>query len=170
MFFPRVVVIVSCGGFLLHSICQAAITSKDECNKCSQWKIQSAETWGYVYRTDFLTGKRWAGAREETGRNVLCGVIKFDRRGRPAGAQKVHHAGHWLLVAAGWFHANRRTVSPHAVRLPWCAAHLLQLPCTFGTWVGWCSVGALYLPFFSISCCNRTHRGSSWRTTIRAAQ
>uniref|UniRef100_A0A182IAI4 Ionotropic glutamate receptor C-terminal domain-containing protein n=1 Tax=Anopheles arabiensis TaxID=7173 RepID=A0A182IAI4_ANOAR len=34
---------------------KAAITSKDECNKCSQWKIQSAETWGYVYRTDFLT-------------------------------------------------------------------------------------------------------------------
>ncbi|XP_053678178.1 ionotropic receptor 93a [Anopheles nili] len=34
---------------------KAAITSKDECNKCSYWKIQSAETWGYVYRTDFLS-------------------------------------------------------------------------------------------------------------------
>uniref|UniRef100_A0A182MEF6 Ionotropic glutamate receptor C-terminal domain-containing protein n=1 Tax=Anopheles culicifacies TaxID=139723 RepID=A0A182MEF6_9DIPT len=37
----------------LHMI-RTAITSKDECNKCSQWKIQSAETWGYVYRTDFV--------------------------------------------------------------------------------------------------------------------
>uniref|UniRef100_A0A182IKJ8 Ionotropic glutamate receptor C-terminal domain-containing protein n=2 Tax=Anopheles atroparvus TaxID=41427 RepID=A0A182IKJ8_ANOAO len=36
----------------LHMI-KTAITAKDECNKCSQWKIQSAETWGYVYRTDF---------------------------------------------------------------------------------------------------------------------
>uniref|UniRef100_A0A4Y0BNW6 Ionotropic glutamate receptor C-terminal domain-containing protein n=1 Tax=Anopheles funestus TaxID=62324 RepID=A0A4Y0BNW6_ANOFN len=33
---------------------KSAITSKDECNKCSQWKVQSAETWGYVYRTDFI--------------------------------------------------------------------------------------------------------------------
>ncbi|KFB38903.1 AGAP000256-PA-like protein [Anopheles sinensis] len=36
----------------LHMI-KNAITAKDECNKCSQWKVQSAETWGYVYRTDF---------------------------------------------------------------------------------------------------------------------
>uniref|UniRef100_A0A182NSU9 Ionotropic glutamate receptor C-terminal domain-containing protein n=1 Tax=Anopheles dirus TaxID=7168 RepID=A0A182NSU9_9DIPT len=34
-----------------------AITAKDECNKCSQWKVQSAETWGYVYRTDLVPGK-----------------------------------------------------------------------------------------------------------------
>uniref|UniRef100_A0A182QEU3 Ionotropic glutamate receptor C-terminal domain-containing protein n=1 Tax=Anopheles farauti TaxID=69004 RepID=A0A182QEU3_9DIPT len=33
---------------------RTAITAKDECNKCSQWKIQSAETWGYVYRTDLM--------------------------------------------------------------------------------------------------------------------
>ncbi|XP_058063551.1 ionotropic receptor 93a [Anopheles bellator] len=32
---------------------RTAISGKDECNRCSRWKVQTAETWGYVYRTDY---------------------------------------------------------------------------------------------------------------------
>uniref|UniRef100_A0A182FK55 Ionotropic glutamate receptor C-terminal domain-containing protein n=1 Tax=Anopheles albimanus TaxID=7167 RepID=A0A182FK55_ANOAL len=37
---------------------QSAIKGHDVCNKCSKWKVESAETWGYIYRTDSATGDR----------------------------------------------------------------------------------------------------------------
>ncbi|XP_050089824.1 ionotropic receptor 93a-like [Anopheles aquasalis] len=44
---------------------QSAITGHDECNRCSKWKVQSAETWGYIYRTDYAVENTTSRARKK---------------------------------------------------------------------------------------------------------